>query len=181
MPHYHMQNYTFICKRNHKSISLEWSDVEVINCKTLKCKLKAYRQLSPIGRKAQSSNPTVYYRNKKGQIYTPSNSDRPIPKRLANQGYEKVEIKTFRDRDRFYRDMNSQVSREHHDYAEREHQMYRNAEATNRSDLRALMNHMTPEGRDFAKFAMEQNDSRNSDRFNAGVHIDSWENDFPRG
>lgn len=181
MPRYHMQNYTFLCKRNHKSISLGWSDITSINCKTSSCKLKAYRQLSPIGRKAQSSNPTVYYKNAKGQIYTPSNSDRPVPKRLQAQGYEKVEIKTYRDRDRFYRDMNSQISNEHHDYAEKDYEAYRNAQSGNRSELRAMMNHMTPEGRDFARFAMERNDSRNNERFNAGVHIDSWENDFPRG
>ena len=46
-----------------------------------------------------------------------------------------------------------------------------------RDRLRAAMQHMSPQGRDFAEAAIRRNDARPSKRFEAGFHSEAFSND----
>src|SRR5260370_13623012 len=105
--------------------------------------------------RAQRFRPVVIHRDASGHIRFPAHSNAPVPR-----GFRRVELRTVAQVRRFEREVN----RIERDKADRlrsgEERYFGEVRSRLRSELRQAMQHMSAAGRDFARFAMEQNDAR---------------------
>lgn len=118
--------------------------------------------------KAQATEPTVVHRNAAGEIRFPGRADAPV-----SPGFEKVELRNQRERDRFERERNAHENAKEAIYRENRERVYSEVERQNRSDLRARMATMSNLGRDFARLAMERSNHKPRPRFDAGFHLEA--------
>lgn len=139
-----------------------------VEVKCCKCKGIADTWTEAPQERAQATAPTVIHRNAQGEIRFPGRADAPLP-----AGFEKVELRTLKERDRFEREQNSRENRKQAEYRENRERMYSQVERQNRSDLRSRMASMSNLGRDFARLAMERSNNKPRPRFDAGFFIES--------
>jgi len=107
-----------------------------------------------------------------GSVRFPAATDAPVPK-----GFEKKELRSIREIEQFERRVNLHLRAEAEQHAENEERHYSAVRESNRSDLRARMQSMSNFGRDFARFAMEQNNNRKRKPLDVGffteiLHMD---------
>ncbi len=139
----------------------------VVEVKCVKCKGIADTWIDVHETHAQASEATVIHRSASGELRFPGRADAPVP-----AGFEKVELRTVRERDRFEREQNQTENRKHSDFMELRERSYAEVERRNRSDLRSEMARMSNLGRDFARLAMERSNQKPQPRFDAGFHLD---------
>lgn len=162
------REFTFFCApAHHVTKHWCWNDVESIVCKT--CGEPSYR--SDYFEKL-TSEVTAYYRGPDGKLFIPGAGD----SRLVPKGYERVEIKNFRDRDRFYKEANLSDQMEHERNAETEEIVFGEMRRQERSDLFHEMSGMSNEGRELARRAIERT-NRKSDRYESRGYLVGWEFD----
>jgi phage FluMu protein Com len=141
---------------------------ETVEVKCGKCAAVLDTWIPAREEKAQPTEPTVVHLNAAGEVRFPGRSDAPLP-----PGFEKVELRTIRERDRFERSINARENGKYAIYMENRERVYAEVERQNRSDLRARMTNMSNLGRDFARVAMERSNNKPRPRFDAGFMIEA--------
>lgn len=121
---------------------------------------------------ASSFDPVVIHRGKNGSVRFPARGDARVP-----EGYAKVELRTIQEIRRFEREINQQERAIHDDHQAREEHALTPDRSARRAEVRDAMRRMTPLGRDFARLAMKRNDERPRGNFDAGFHIEVFEQD----
>lgn len=124
-------------------------------------------------RDAQATVPTVYFKAADGTLRFPGRADAKTPK-----GYERIEVRTPRERDHLYREMDSADRRRYEAHQERLASTYGAIENRDRSELRAEMERMSDKGRAVAQAAMDYYDKRDGYKpYSGGNYVESWEYD----
>jgi hypothetical protein len=142
--------------------------VEAAEVRCCKCKGTAMVWTEEPRSWAAQTEATVVHRNAQGELRFPAQADAPVP-----PGFEKVELRTVGERDRFERQQNHRENQTHAEFLENRERTYSEVEKQNRSDLRARMQSMSNLGRDFARLAMEKSNQKPRWRFDAGFHIET--------
>lgn len=199
--------HDFECSKGHIFEAM----VEPQN-KTLRCRFKGCRSLAErvflpphVSRMARGFEPSLIYRNAKGELWVPGRGDEtklpPRAKRLlAKRGFKKIEITNFREYERFCREQ-SQINKNRDDnIIQREQEQYDKALAQGIEELRRggvievpnedgtsrrinvpKLEDMHPQVRALAEYAIEQ--AKNSrfgglqDGNQQGPHIAAFEYD----
>jgi hypothetical protein len=164
------REFIFECKHNHRTKSWQWNTVPRIPCNTKGCRAKAYRTISNLHK--ISAEPTVYYKSPDGKLFMPGD---PNPHYIP-KGATRHEIRTFRDRDRFYKEMNLHEKMEHERQSEYEDSTFGEMRRQERSDLFHEMSSMSNYGKAVARAAIEKSNRRDCD-YESGVHLTGWEYD----
>jgi len=130
-----------------------------------KCKKKSEQVLRPTERN-RGFAPIVVHVDAEGNYRFPGAADARVPKHC-----HKVELKTIREIEKFERDVNAKMRKEADDHNSREEMRFAEVQNKNRRDLRTAMERMSPQGRDFAMFAMKQNNMRKRKTSEVGFHV----------
>lgn len=117
---------------------------------------------------AQAGEATVVHRDANGNYRFPGRADAAVP-----AGYERIELRTVAERDRFEREVNVKERTRWEQLQHGKDMAFGGVRAQNRSDLRTRMQSMSNLGRDFANIAMRHNDNLPRERYEAGFHIES--------
>jgi hypothetical protein len=112
------------------------------------------------------SDPVVVHVSADGAYRFPGSSNARVPK-----GFEKRELRTIREIEKFERDVNCKVHAEARQHQEKEQQQVAEIRAHLRGELRQRMQSMSQLGRDFANLAMMLNDQRRSKPTDPGFHV----------
>ena len=164
-----MPLFDFKCSAKHLFEALAPSDTERIRCRH--CKRIAHRVFvsrSTYERLAQPFNPVVVFRKADGSYSIPGDASKPTPK-----GCERVELRTMTQVRRFENEMTAKESARHEDRREREQQQFEHVQSLGRSLLRQRMQKFSEQGKDFARYVMEEHNRTSGERrFDAGCHID---------
>lgn len=120
-------------------------------------------------RDAQPFDPVLIFKDAQGNVRFPGRNDAPTP-----EGFRRVELRTVREVRAFEREMNLKETARHDAAQGREDGFHSYLQGRNRAELRALMDRMSPAGREFAAVAMEESDRRQGQRpaFDPGFRID---------
>lgn len=110
--------------------------------------------------------PVVIHVDRGGAVRFPGNSDAKVPK-----GFNKVELRTIPEIEKFEREMNRKFHAEAEQHHENEARVFGEIRAQLRSELRQRMQTMSALGRDFARAAMEANDRRPRKSSDTGFHL----------
>lgn len=117
---------------------------------------------------AQRFDPVVIHRDAAGNVRYPGRSDAPVPK-----GFERVELRTVAEVRHFERDVDRKEAARFDLSRTRSEENFRAHQEQQRSDLRQEMRHMSNQGRDFARHAIEQNNKRDRGRYDAGFRVEA--------
>lgn len=150
-----MPLYDHRCPEGHLFEVFGKFEAKTIPCRVDDCALPAERilvSLSGVGEyRAQSIEPVVVHQAKDGTYRLPGAADAHVP-----DGYQKVELRTIPEIQRFERAMNTQLRVEAEQVHERRHGITEAELKERHAALRQEMAHMTPFGRDFARLAIER-------------------------
>jgi len=128
--------------------------------------------LLPSGLNASHFDPVVVHRDKAGNIRYPGAADAPLP-----AGFERVELRTFADIDRFSRQVNVSERRKIDQEVSRQQHAIDVTESRMRPELRAAMARMTPQQRAFAEVAIAANNARRPRTTDANFFLEAREYD----
>lgn len=146
------------------------SDFEIApRCK--KCKGKSDMVFLPRGRNAVNFDPVVIFKGPDGKVRFPGRSNSRPPK-----GYERVELTSVAQVRQFEKHMNKNEFSRWQDKTERDEKMWKPYQQDMRNRLREAMQHMSPQGRDFAEAAMRRNDTAPRKRFDPGFYSEAFSN-----
>ncbi len=160
----------FICPDSHFNCKWAWDDLQFTPCTSDGCELQA--EVSWSRSQKITSETTVYYRGPGGELFIPGARD----SQLVPPGYQQVEIKNFRDRDKFYKEANLQDQMIHEQNAESEEIVFGEMRRQERSDLFHEMSGMSEFGRNAARAAMKRTNERDK-RYESRGHLVGWEYD----
>jgi len=163
----------FICKAGHPSKYWAWDNEQSIICRRQRCRLKAHRALVGHGRNAQNAQPFVYYQSPTGEIFVAATAaDTRHPK-----GYVRKEIRTMHEYSKFRREHSERNSREAEITRELDKQQRAEANEVGRDALRSMIPHLSREGQDLARAAIEESYRDSVDRVNTDCYISGFEDD----
>lgn len=116
----------------------------------------------------------VYFENARGEKKYPGRYNDPTP-----PGYERRELTTTHDVRKFQRVMDTESRIEHEVHESKCAEMEENWRKTRRERMFSKLNAMgaSQAGIDFAKMAVERNDSKPKKKYNPGNYIAPFEND----
>ena len=182
----------FECENGHTTKRWCWSDCYEVACAT--CEQPASRLLPRRLRLAQGVQPMQYAVNPAtGELWVPGRAGKRPPR-----GYVPREVRTWRERDLFYKEQRERIERDHQEFAlgheyefgsliDDGHSRLRDYlangcvpeidRATNQPTGR--MERLSEEGRDLIRLALSKEGYTPPAWGGAEVHIDSWENDRP--
>ena len=106
-----------------------------------------------------------------GAVRFPGHENARVPK-----GFNRVELKTISEIARFEQQMNQKLSSERSKHIENEERHFETVRARLRSDLRQRMQTMSPFGRAFAQFCIDENNRRRRKKSDVGFHVDILNN-----
>jgi hypothetical protein len=182
-----MPKYTFLCPvhgefevtvpiSDHKDHwPCPWNgDTEVggIKILTLSCKETTEQTYTPSRPKDWAIKPIVVHVGEGGAFRFPAHENAPVPK-----GFNRVELKSISEIESFERKANQRLTAEASIHLEREEQHFAKLQEKLRSELRQRMQTMSPFGRDFAQFVIDQNNKRGRKKSDVGFHVDILHND----
>lgn len=153
-----MPAHDYQCSNGHKfEVIVPPSKVkDRVRCRTRRCRRMAEIVWSTgTVRSGQRFTPIVVHVDKEGNVSFPGRNDARVP-----QGFEKKTLTSLEEARKFSKEFNQ---REQAQTQMRQHikeAQFNEAQKGNRSELRTAMNRMSPMGRDFAQYAMQQNDKR---------------------
>lgn len=130
-----------------------------------KCKKSSEQVLLPSRGDAHFEQPIIVHVSANGKYRFPAHPNAPIPK-----GFERCELRSIREVERFERDVNTQLRAEAARHNENEERAFSEVQSKMRGELRQAMQHMSPAGRDFAEFAMRHNNERKRKSCEVGFH-----------
>ena len=183
---------SFECLGEHTTKKFVWNDCFEIACAT--CGEPASRLLPRRLRRAQGIEPTCYaVKPETGELWVPGVAGKKPPK-----GYEPREIRTFRDRDQFYRERREIIERDHANFALGHEAEFGSFINDGHAQLRRYLSEgrvpeidretneptgnmvpISPEGRGFIQHALDQGGYKRPEWGGAEVSIAVWENDRP--
>ena len=167
-----MPKYSYECPTHglfHLILPLrEWDDHKPCP----QCSKTSEQVVLPQGEHGTLPHPIVVHVSSTGRFRFPGSPDAKAPK-----GFEKVELKTISEVQKFERQVNHRLREEARDHQENEEKFFAGVKAQLRSDLRQAMKNMTPKGRDFARIVMALNDARRRKPTEVGFHCDILHND----
>ena len=114
----------------------------------------------------------VHYNPKTGQYRIPGAAHTKVPR-----GFERQELHTISEVRKVQGQINASEYRKVQERIEREHAGIDAIEQRERPALRAAMAHMTPFGREFARYAMDRGNANRPKSYDPGVHLDAFEYD----
>jgi len=132
----------------------------------LNCREVTIQTYSPSRPKDWAIKPIVVHVGKGGAVRFPGHENAPVPK-----GFNRVELKTLSEIAAFERKVNQKLSSEAAQHLEREEAHFSSIQAKLRGELRERMKTMSPFGRDFAQFVIEQNNQRKRKKSDVGFHV----------
>ena len=103
--------------------------------------------------------PITIYRNAAGEVRFPGSASEAMPANYKSQGFERVEM-NFHEARKFQKEFNDRergrdsIKKEFMEYIEAEEK------AAERSDLHHAMRNMSPIGREYAEYVIEQSNKR---------------------
>jgi putative FmdB family regulatory protein len=161
-----MPTYSFDCDK-HGVFDLtlplrKWAEKK----KCPKCGKQSLQVLLPSVGRGVFQEPIVVHVDSTGRVRFPGRRDAKLKK-----GYERRELKSIREVERFERQMNIKFKAEAEQHNENEDRIYQEAVNKNRRELRSAMEHMSPAGLAFAKFAINQNNMRKRKSSEVGFHV----------
>lgn len=114
----------------------------------------------------------VLHKKPDGTYSVPAHRDAPLP-----EGCERVELRTAAEVRSVEREMASEEYAKWERKQDIEQSFYSERDKTLRSELRRRMQSMSAAGRDFAEYAMRQNDQRERPRFRSNVFFEAFSQD----
>ncbi len=106
-------------------------------------------------RAGQRFNPIVVHVDKDGNVSFPGRNDAKVP-----EGYEKKTLTTFAAARQFTKEFNQRENVKAEIRQQEKTEQFEAMQRQNRGELRQMMQGFSQKGRDFANFAMKQNDMR---------------------
>jgi hypothetical protein len=162
-----MPRYSYECPAHgmfELSLRLaDWDDKKP--CPQKGCKEIAEQVVLPSDASRYFSEPVVVHVAADGAYRFPGSATARVPK-----GFEKRELRTIREIEKFERDVNCRLSGEAHQHQENEERFFSSVRSELRSELRQRMQSMSERGRDFARLAMALNDQRRGKAIDPGFH-----------
>jgi hypothetical protein len=146
----------------------EWSDTKPCPA----CTKPSEQVVLPQGEYGTLPVPIVVHVSATGRFRFPGAADAKAPR-----GFERVELKTISEVEKFERRVNHQLREEARDHQENEEKFFGKVKAELRGELRHAMKNMSPLGRDFARFVMALNDRKKRKPTEAGFYCDILHND----
>lgn len=114
-----------------------------------------------LSKRVQALNrlPITIFRNAAGEVRFPGSATEPMPSNYKEQGFERVEM-TFHEARKFQKQFNEQER--HRDSLKKEFMDYMESQEReqSRSDLLHAMRNMSPMGREYAEYVIEQANKR---------------------
>lgn len=124
------------------------------------------------------ADPIIVFKGHDGQYRFPGDPQGAVAAGYARDGFERIELRDAADVRRFEKHMNAHEFRRASRRAEIQQRMREHRESLSRSDLRALMQSMSPAGRAIARAAMRRNDGKPREHAKeAGFHSEVYSND----
>lgn len=136
------------------------------------CGESSQQVVLPQGEPGTLPQPIVVHRDEKGNFRFPGAPDAKVPKH-----FEKVELKTIKEVEKFEREVNQRLRGEAQRHQENEEQYYAGVKKHLRGELQNAMRSFTPRGRDFARFVMALNDAKKKKSTEVGFHTEILHND----
>lgn len=137
-------------------------------CPHAGCKATTEQTYTPEKPKNWTIQPVVVHVGAGGKIRFPGRADAKVPK-----GYNKVELRTIPEIEKFERDYNQRLSAEAEQHHANEARHFEAVRGRNRSDLRMRMQSMSQFGQDFARLVMAINDAKkNKRRGDPNFHVE---------
>lgn len=118
--------------------------------------------------------PVVVFRAPDGTHRFPGEADGLSARKYAAQGFTRIEIRSATDMRRFERTMNRTEQRRATEAFDRSEAQRSTSETARRRELYHEMQQMTPRGRDMARAAMAQSDSRRRAPHVVGFHSEVY-------
>jgi putative FmdB family regulatory protein len=167
-----MPVYSYECPKHGRfDLTLplrKWDDHK--NCP--KCGRSCEQVVLPQGEPGTLPIPIVVHRDEKGNFRFPGASDARVPKH-----FEKVELKTIKEVEKFEREVNQRLHSEARQHQENEERFYGQVKKSLRSELVNAMQSFSNRGKDFARLVMALNDARRRKKTEVGFHCDILHND----
>lgn len=128
-------------------------------------------------RVAWSCDPVLVFRAPDGTFRFPGDPNGTQVRKYEQDGFERIELRSAADVRRFENQMNQREYARAQRRVERMQEHRENRERMTRSELRRLMQSMTPFGRAVARAAMSRNDQKPRPRASdPGFHVDVFSN-----
>jgi hypothetical protein len=143
----------------------EWSDPKP--CPKRKCGRASAQVLLPQREVGILPRAIVVHRDKEGNYRFPGSDTARIPK-----GFERVELKTIKEVEKFEREVSVNQNREASMHRENEERFFAPMRSKSRSELREHMNGISALGRDFARFAIAMNNARKKRTGDTNFHVE---------
>jgi hypothetical protein len=121
---------------------------------------------------AQAFDPIVIHVDSQGNKRFPASPDAPVP-----PGFEKRELRTVREVREFERTVNREERQRWDETRIREEMTFDPQRRERHRELRSEMQHMTPFGRAFAEYAMQQTNGKTRGSFDAGFRVSVFSDD----
>lgn len=120
---------------------------------------------------AAGFDPVVIHRDAQGNFRYPAHVNAPIP-----EGFQKVELRTTHEVRAFEAEVNQRERAKADMNLSQRESAFSLQQAARRRDLRSDMNHMSEQGRDFARLAMDRTNNRRAVPRDVGFHLDVFSN-----
>lgn len=117
----------------------------------------------------------VYFEGPNGEISVPAKGGDRLPPRLAKLGYTVQTVQDAHGYSKLCKKMDREASEKHARVSEAMDRKYGEYQSQQRAELRSLLK--TQAGRDFYDIAVQAAQSGYGERFDAGSHIEGFEND----
>jgi hypothetical protein len=147
---------TYIFRRNGK-----------ISCAKCGARLEFTREST-----AQAFDPIVIHVDSQGNKRFPASPDAPVP-----PGFEKRELRTVREVREFERTVNREERQRWDETKIREEMTFDPQRRERHRELRSEMQHMTPFGRAFAEYAMQQTNGKSRGNYDPQFRVDIFSTD----
>lgn len=186
-----MPLYEFQCRGKDNHVFDELLPVDrrddVIKCRF--CRAKASRERIVLRgfsareeqARAQSFTPPVVYKAKDGTYRFPGSPNSKETRRLEARGFERVELRDTRSIRKFESEMNTLERQKYQAFQAGRERLYRDQRKISRDskEWQSAYSRMTPKEREFADYAMKQNDQKQfAERsFDAGFNIQAFSYD----
>ncbi len=131
--------------------------------------LQTYSRSKP---KDWSIRPIVIHLGADGAVRFPGHENARVPK-----GFNRVELKTLSEIAAFERQVNQKLSSEAARHIENEERHFEAVRGRLRGELQQQMKTMSPRGRDFAQFVIDENNRRARKKSDVGFQVDILHND----
>jgi hypothetical protein len=162
--------HNFECSDGHITEKMVDSNEGRKRCAYEGCRRFALRVFLPKHRNAQPFEPTYYHIDGEGNVRCIMDKNAPMP-----PGYELRRVETLADYRKLAKYMNAKDRSKMERSIENEERYFEEERKARRSDFMQDVQRMSPLGRDYAMWAIEQNNRKGRRSSDPGFHIEAYE------